>query len=533
MSRSETAAQAHNGIALPDVWPPAAPSDSLATPPYLAAPPDVIPIDVGRQLFVDDFLIESTDLQRVHHRGDYHPASPVVVPDRAWEHPSAQAAEHAEDGETTPFAAPFSDGVWYDPEAGLYRMWYLAGPHPRETCYATSVDGLHWDKTDLDVVPGTNIVLPTDGNRRDSTTVWLDHDAADRGERFKLWQVMHYEEGMGDSRLSLYVSGDGVHWVKRARSQRRLWGERTTIFRNPFRDTWVYSLRNNNEGRHRDYSEDPDPVRGTSEIESRKTPWVFADDLDDRSLGIPCQLYNLDCIAYESLFIGLFAIWRGDPEGSDRPKINEVCVGYSRDGFHWTRPDRRPFCPVSREPTDWNWGNVQSVGGCCTVLGDRLRFYVSGYSNRQASTGLATLRRDGFASLNAGDAPGTLTTRPLRFGGRHLFANVDCPEGMLQAEALDSEGRVIAPYTLAQCQRVAADSTLQAITWTGADDLLRLSGQTVKFRFRLTRGRLYSFWVSPTLDGASHGFVAAGGPGLTGATDTLGLAAYPAAPRER
>ena len=34
-------------------------------PPYLVSPPAVIPIDVGRQLFVDDFLIEQTTLTRV------------------------------------------------------------------------------------------------------------------------------------------------------------------------------------------------------------------------------------------------------------------------------------------------------------------------------------------------------------------------------------------------------------------------------------------------------------------------------------
>ena len=81
------------------------------------------------------------------------------------------------------------------------------------------------------------------------------------------------------------------------------------------------------------------------------------------------QLYNLDCVAYESLVLGLFSIWRGDlnvPAG--RPKPNNVCVGFSRDGFHWSRPDRRAFIDVSETKGDWNWGNVQSAGGCCLVV---------------------------------------------------------------------------------------------------------------------------------------------------------------------
>ncbi|WP_197532587.1 hypothetical protein [Symmachiella macrocystis] len=50
--------------------------------PYLETPPDVIPIHLGRQLFIDDFLIETTTLKRTYHKAKYHPASPVLVPDQ-------------------------------------------------------------------------------------------------------------------------------------------------------------------------------------------------------------------------------------------------------------------------------------------------------------------------------------------------------------------------------------------------------------------------------------------------------------------
>ena len=63
----------------------------------------------------------------------------------------------------------------------------------------------------------------------------------------------------------------------------------------------------------------------------------------------------------------------------------------------------------------------------------------------------------------------------------------------------------------------------------GADDLSALAGKPVRFRFHLRNGSLYSFWVSPETSGASHGYVAAGGPGFTGPADTVGQAAYVAA----
>ncbi len=95
--------------------------------------------------------------------------------------------------------------------------------------------------------------------------------------------------------------------------------------------------------------------------------------------------------------------WRGQP--ADRHKPNNVVLGYSRDGWNWSRPDRRPFRPVSDKQGDWNANNVQSAGGGFLVVGDELYFYVSGRSGVPGSnkagiltTGLATLRRDGFAS---------------------------------------------------------------------------------------------------------------------------------------
>jgi hypothetical protein len=49
----------------------------------------------------------------------------------------------------------------------------------------------------------------------------------------------------------------------------------------------------------------------------------------------------------------------------------------------------------------------------------------------------------------------------------------------------------------------------------------------VRFRFHLTNGSLYAFWVSPTPAGASNGYVLGGGPGFTAHADTVGRGSYP------
>jgi hypothetical protein len=421
----------------------------------------------------------------------------------------------------------FSDGVFYDPEDRLFKMWYMGG-YSQNTCYAFSHDGLSWEKPSLDVVPGTNIVTNT---LRDSSTVWLDPVDPDRSKRYKL---AYYNGGHGS--MEVFLSSDGIHWRKVGDSGNS--GDRSTFFYNPFRKAWVFSLRNTAETgplRYRRYWESADFVEGTRWRADQPVAWIAADSTDPRrpEYDVPAEIYNLDCVAYESLVLGLFTIYRGERDIREKP--NDICLGYSRDGFHWARPDRGAFVPVSENVGDWNWANVQSAGGCCLIRGDRLHFYVSGRQGVPGtsapgicSTGLATLRRDGFVSMDhpgparitrvrSSVSPGTLTTRPVRFTGRHLFVNVAAKGGALRVEVLDRNGRVIPPYSAVSCVPIREDSTRIRVSW--AADLAPLAGESVRFRFHLSDAQLYAFWVSPSLDGASHGYVAAGGPEFSGLTD--------------
>ena len=502
----------YNGIVLPQTWPPRIQelTRERMPLPYLDAPPAVIPIDVGRQLFVDDFLVDETTLERTFHSAEYYPDNPVLTADRPWEQ------------EGGPTAMVFSDGVWYDPADGLFKMWYMGG-YCLSTCYATSKDGIHWEKPELDVQPGTNVVQ---GDHRDSATVWLDLREKDPAKRFKLFRT----DNDGGWAVCVHFSADGIHWGEPVIRSGPC-GDRTTVFYNPFRDVWVYSLRASapGMGRSRRYWENKDVVAGARWEKDEAPLWVGADERDPEreDLKTTPQLYNLDAVAYESLMVGLFTIWRGQP--TDRAKPNEVCLGFSRDGFHWQRPTHEAFIPVSERQGDWNWGNVQSAGGGCLIVGDEMYFYVSARAgipgssqSGVCSTGLATLRRDGFASMDAAHEEGTLTTRPMRFSGKHLSVNVDADEGELLVEVLDEDGEPIPRLSREKCVPIRADDTLQPVKWRGARDLSKLAGKPVRFRFHLTNGRLYSFWVSPDMSGASRGYVAAGGPGFAGMMDTVG-----------
>src|SRR5205807_2089883 len=125
----------YNGIRLPQPWPPRRRGFQATpvAPPYLADRPAIVPIDVGRQLFVDDFLIDDTTLTRTFHRPVYHPDNPVLRPTTPWE----KRDEYAERTKTrsNPAAMVFSDGVFYDPQERLFKMWYMGG-YSQNTCLA-------------------------------------------------------------------------------------------------------------------------------------------------------------------------------------------------------------------------------------------------------------------------------------------------------------------------------------------------------------------------------------------------------------
>lgn len=527
----------YNGIVLEEPWPPQnmdPTSDRPMSVPYLENPPDCILIDTGRQLFVDDFLIEETGMQRVFHRAVKHDENPMFEPETTIE------ARRVDDRRVFPAAVPKSGGVWWDSVDGRFKMWYEAG-WCGTLAYAESDDGLTWRRPRLDVDPPTNRIVPELVG--DSGAVFIDHDADEPGQRYKMFHretnaAIQTRQGNGPA--NCLVSADGVHWSDPIKTTPV--GDRSTMFYNPFRQRWIYSIRSAVRGRTRHYREHPDFLKGATWTDDECVYWTGADRLDepDAEIGATPQLYNLDAVAYESVMLGMFEIHLGPENDICRaggfPKITELKTAFSRDGFHWHRPDRRAFIPAARRPSAWDRGYVQSVGGVCLVMEDELWFYYTGFRGEQehrtdafdmdstmygnGATGMAKLRRDGFASMQAGDAEEALLTRPLVFNGSHLFVNVDNPRGRLLAEVCSPDGRPLEGFTREDCRPLSGNTTRGCVRWDDDRDLGRLAGKPVRIRFFLRQGDLYAFWVSQSTNGMSDGYVGAGGPSYSDGTDS-------------
>ena len=490
----------YNNIVLSDDF-TAAVSDAEAVP-YLQNPPEVIDVTVGRQLFVDDFLIEETDLIPAYHQPVKYEGNPIMKAETPWE--IAQA----------PLACPKSGGVWYDEQEKVFKMWYEAG-WLRHSAYAESDDGIHWRRPDLGVVEGTNIILPYEGYddrryvgmgeeevdmtflRPDSSTVWQDHDAPAR-ERYKLF--MRNPGGPFGGLVA--VSADGIRFTDFRLTPPV--NDRSTMFYNPFRKKWVYSIRDEWDGgkRCRRYRECDDYLAGSSWEEKEALPWMKTDALDAPNpyIGMEPELYNVDAVGYESIMLGMFQIYYGPSNQTCAdlgvPKITGLQFMYSRDGYHFSRPHREDAIKASMYKGAWDRGYVQSVGGVTVIHGDELWFYYVAFEGDEShanetmarngayckgATGLAKLRRDGFVSMK-GD--GTLLTRPLVFEGKaSLHINA---VGTVQAEILLSDGTL-----LGTSRAFEGDSCCTRLDFDGLD-IATLNGETIRLRFRVN-GELYAF----------------------------------------
>ena len=514
-----------------------------------------INIDVGRQLFVDDFLVDSTQgIVRVYNHPTKAFDAPVMWPETDLE----REVDPKRPYRFAPVAGATSGGLWWDPVKKVFRLWYEAG-WMKYLCYAESKDGVAWERKDLGIVKGTNRVL-TD-TLLDSWSVFPDYKAANPYANWRL--MVSVAGGVTDNRL--YTSADGIAWTHVGNAGQS--GDRSTMFYDPFRGKWVFSLRGGGpgkSGRNRSYWASETfggktclwdfPYRrkntGLHPGLPRPKPWLATDekDMPDPSVGgLQPQLYNMDAVAYESIMVSLFEILHplkgdnGTCASAGMPKITDLHFAYSRDGWNFDRPDRTAAIAASRWGSGkWDTGYLSPMGGICVIKDERLWFYYTAmrgdatettpYSNDpeigwrrngmhfNASIGVATLRRDGFVGLVA-DGRGEVTTKPVTFSGRHLFVNAECRFGSLAAEVLNEAGNVLPGFAAADCLPLArTDSTKAEIRWK-VSDLAVLAGKAVRFRFKLHCGTFYSFWVSRDPSGKSGGYLAAGGPAYMGLRD--------------
>ena len=179
----------------------------LVAAPLAEQPVSAEPLDIGsrRELFVDDYLIESMEGTALR-LGHPLPAEVILRADRPWE-------------------GAFNFGNSVSLHQGLYRLYYRGlntDVAKGFLCYATSKDGISWEKPNLGhfEFQGSrdNNVIVDEKGQPISPNVFLDtRPGVPEEERFK-GIVQDDRRGPGHTPHVIgYTSADGVRFTRMPR----------------------------------------------------------------------------------------------------------------------------------------------------------------------------------------------------------------------------------------------------------------------------------------------------------------------------
>ena len=468
----------------------------------------------GKQLFIDNYVIEElAGAKKVLNQPVKHPQNPLIRRDQPWE---------------ANLSSPFGYGaVVRDERVGLYKIWYQIWHDDKDAVgslgYVTSPDGITWEKPITDKQAGNNFAL------FDPKEPWVSGagvmiDSAEKNpeRRFKMLYLAKPTGKPSSLQSCVAYSADGVHWKPEPKNPLI-----------PYSDTQIAPYWDARRNRFVAYLRfGPPNVRIISRIESEDffhwSPKVTVVKKSKLDAPFSTELYTMGAMPYEGIYIGVLNTYHGEtikPIPDDQPWMDRVDnqLVFSRNGVTWQRvlkdgaisatelrgerdwkqaAKQATFLPYGEFRKDWDWGQIYPHHPPL-VVGDEIRFYYTGITGRHWHTyhkdtrdsgiGLATLRLDGFVSVNAGEEKGTLTTKPLVFFGDTLVVNANAAGGSLTVEALDAEGKVIEGFGTADCTPITADSVRHVVTWKRDPDCHLLQARPIKLRFHLKNAKLYSF----------------------------------------
>ena len=181
----------------------------------------------------------------------------------------------------------------------------------------------------------------------------------------------------------------------------------------------------------------------------------------------------------------------------------------SRDGETWQRPETgQPLIDVGAIG-EWDRFVIMLTGAPPIRVGDKLYVYYRGMASRHkpyagkdepdhvgGGLGLATLRLDGFASLDASYDGGRVTTKPFRTHGRQLRVNAKADSGRLRVEVLDNSGQALPGFGRDDCRVMQADRVDEPVGWKANASLETLHDRPIRLRFHLENVRLYAFRIA-------------------------------------
>jgi hypothetical protein len=510
---------------------------------------DAAMLNIGsqKQLFLDDLLIESAEnVCRTWHQPEKYSNNPVLRRDREWEHVLELTVNGFQ--------------VHYDAKDQRFKCWYLdtnlkgivaggnvLGETRYNTLYAESADGVNWVKpftgNKVDGLESNAIII--DGY---NLTAVIDPWEQDVNQRYK-GLFTPYLPGQDVDGVRSVTSADGIRW--NVRDEKPSFGRRgqglddvMVMSYDPLGRLFILNTRHYDMyAVHRNLA---NPVVG------QFTPPYYPLDWQRMNKRRLWQAESANAVHWSEPYI-VVPIEDGR-EGLDETfygmsqcRIGDVALGfvttfqmvsdqlgvklvYSRNGKHWEHlNNRQQLIPWGGKGA---WDEFMATMPSPPIeYKDELYFFYGGAVNHHDwwivgaregldvpeardlskvayAIGLARLRLDGFASLDAGVRPGILITRHFLSGGRKLVVNARCRSGgSIRAEVADGRDEVLPGFGKDDCDVFSGDCVRHLFTWQGrsilpavprtrpdypAPEIERLR----KIRFYLDQAELYSFMLA-------------------------------------
>ena len=224
---------------------------------------------------------------------------------------------------------------------------------------------------------------------------------------------------------------------------------------------------------------------------------VLRHDEYDRG-ELRAQIYAFNPFRYGKGFLGFVEVYLTEIERLP------VQLASSSDGVNWCRVGRREeVLPLGAEGS-WDSHWISTAFSPPIPAGDRLRVYYTGSNTKHASglrhrraLGLATIRRDGWVSLEAGRAEGAVVTREMPLAEpMKLELNVDCYNGYVAADIISAAGDTFEPvpgYDAEASRAEYIDSVCHPVRWGLKEVVGPIDGGKCFLRLTLKQGSLFSY----------------------------------------
>ena len=512
------------------------------------------------QLFVDNYLIELVNfVTKTMHQPVKHPNNPLITKDKPWEilpYFRNNTSVHFDKDEGL-YKLWYEDMGWdykkfmtLQSSSSERDVGQAAGIDSYEkTCfnkllYAESNDGIKWTKPELNYEKyndnKTNICLGSKIHGKvHSCSVIYDPIETNIEKKYKAiyWNS---KGGLEDTDISSAYSPDGKTWtvsekpIKIGQLYERQLGD--VIILSVNETTREYHL----DTRARAMQEPPvnpkhPKVNGWgpshypgnkfraskrrifSSLTTNWTEWPMLQESlvpDDKLDNIDDEYYGLSRFQIGNLWLGILQIFQRTHNTVDLHLVS------SRDGYSWDRVDMtKAFLPTGKIQ-DWDCF-MADFGTRPIIHDDEIRFYYSGsnvhhdwwmfgemegldvpeakygFDGKTTALGLATLRKDGFVSIDSTVREGILQTFAVTSTGNKLNINAVCQNnGYLLVEITDHKDNIIDGYSKSECIPFNGNSILHNVNWENKSTIPDNGPDGIKIRFYSRNCSLFSFSFS-------------------------------------